>query len=57
MVIVAWHPVATSKLRSKPYLTRWIDVLEFSCQQILEYIDKYPFSSKSDASPSQLNAI
>ena len=59
MVIVASRPVATDKLRRKPQLTSRIEVLGFSNQQILEYIDKYPFTSavsKSDTSPSQLKA-
>ena len=55
MIIVASRPVATGKLRSKPHVTRRIEVLGFSYQQILEYIDKYPFTSKS-TSPAQLKA-
>ena len=59
MVIVASRPVATDKLRSKPHVTRRIEVLGFSCQQIFDYIDNYPFTSdtpNSDTSPSQLKA-
>ena len=54
MVIVSSRPVATGELRSKAHVTRRIEVLGFSHQQILEYIDKYPFTSKSDTLPSQL---
>ena len=56
MIIVASRPVATEKLRSQPHMTRRIEVLGFSQQQIFEYIDKYPFTPNSDASPSQLKA-
>ena len=56
MIIVASRPVATGKLRSKSHVTGRIEVLGFSHQQILEYIDKYPFTSKSETSPSQLKA-
>ena len=51
---MASRPVATGKLRSQPHVTRRIEVLGFSQQQIFEYIDKYPFTANSDASPSQL---
>ena len=59
MFIVASSPVATGKLRSKPHVTRRIEVLGNSQKQIFEYIDKYPFTSdtpNSDTSPSQLKA-
>ena len=56
MIIVASRPVATGKLRSQPHVTRRIEVLGFSQQQIFEYIDNYPFTPNSDASPSQLKA-
>ena len=56
MIIVASRPVATGELRSKAHVTGRIEVLGFSHQQILEYIDKYPFTSKSETSPSQLKA-
>ena len=56
MIIVASRPVATEKLRSQPHMTRRIEVLGFSQQQIFEYIDNYPFTANSDASPSQLKA-
>ena len=54
MIIVASRPVATGKLRSQPHVTRRIEVLGFSQQQIFEYIDNYPFTPNSDTSPSQL---
>ena len=59
MIILASRPIATGKLRSKPHVTRQIEVLGFSQQQIFEYIDNYPFTSdtrNSDTSPSQLKA-
>ena len=56
MIIVASRPVATGKLRSKPHVSRRIEVLGFSQQQIFEYIDNYPFTPNSDTSPSQLKA-
>ena len=56
MIIVASHPVATGKLRNQPHVTRRIEVLGFSQQQIFEYIDNYPFTPNSDISPSQLKA-
>ena len=56
MIIVASRPVATEKLRSQPHVTRRIEVLGFSQQQIFEYIDNYPFTANSDTSPSQLKA-
>ena len=56
MIIVASRPVATGKLRSKSHVTRRIEVLGFSQQQIFEYIDNYPFTPNSDTSPSQLKA-
>ena len=56
MIIVASRHVATGKLRSQPHVTRRIEVLGFSQEQIFEYIDNYPFTPNSDASPSQLKA-
>ena len=56
MIIVASRPVATEKLRCQPRVTRRIEVLGFSQQQIFEYIDNYPFNPNSDTSPSQLKA-
>ena len=56
MVIVASRPVATGKLRSKPHVTRRIEVLGFSHQQIFEYIDNYPFSSDTATNDDTLSS-
>ena len=45
MVIVAFRPVATATLRREAPVTRRIEVLGFTQQQIFEYIDKFPFSA------------
>ena len=45
MVIVASRPVATATLRHEAPVTRRIEVLGFTQQQIFEYIDKFPFSA------------
>ena len=50
MVIVASRPVATAKLRRKAPVTKQIEVLGFTQEQIFEYIDKFPFKKSSDAS-------
>ena len=45
MIIVASRPVATATLRREAPVTRRIEVLGFTQQQIFEYIDKFPFSA------------
>ena len=45
MVIVASRPVATAILRDEAPVTKQIEVLGFTQQQIFEYIDKFPFST------------
>ena len=43
MIIVASRPVATATLRREAPVTKRIEVLGFTQQQIFEYIDKFPF--------------
>ena len=45
MVIVASRPVGTAKLRDEAPVTKQIEVLGFTQQQVFEYIDKFPFST------------
>ena len=52
MVIVASRPIATAGLRRKCVITKHIEVIGFSKDQIYEYIEKFPFvhSAKSEMS-------
>ena len=52
MVIVASRPVATAGLRRNCVITKHIEVIGFSKDQIYEYIEKFPFvhSAKSEMS-------
>ena len=52
MVIVASRPVATAGLRRDCDITKHIEVIGFSKDQIYEYIEKFPFvhSAKSEMS-------
>ena len=52
MVIVASRPVATAGLRRDCVITKHIEVIGFSKDQIYEYIEKFPFvhSAKSEMS-------
>ena len=52
MVIVASRPVATAGLRKNFVITKHIEVIGFSKDQIYEYIEKFPFvhSAKSEMS-------
>ena len=52
MVLVASRPVGNGSLRHKPKMTKRVEVLGFSKEQIFDYINKYHFSSdlsRSDA--------
>ena len=44
MVIVTSRPVATTDIRRECTITKYIEVIGFSKEQIHEYIDKFPFS-------------
>ena len=62
MIIVASRPVATAELRHDP-VNKHVEVLGFAKNQILEYIDKFPFKSPRyhdisniDNLPSRLKA-
>ena len=52
MVIAASRPVATAGLRRKCVITKHIEVIGFSKDQIYEYIERFPFvhSAKSEMS-------
>ena len=52
MVIVASRPVATAGLRRNCVITKHIEVIGFSKDQIYEYIERFPFvhSAKSEMS-------
>ena len=52
MVIVASRPVATAGLRMNCVITKHIEVIGFSKDQIYEYIERFPFvhSAKSEMS-------
>ena len=52
MVIVASRPVATGSLRMNCVITKHIEVIGFSKDQIYEYIERFPFvhSAKSEMS-------
>ena len=43
MVIVASRPVATADFRNEDIITKRIEVIGFSSDQIFEYIDAFPF--------------
>ena len=56
MVIVASRPVATAKLRDEAPVTKRIEVVGFTQQQVIEYIDHFPFSADVSNQRANLRA-
>ena len=54
MVIVSSRPVATAIIRKEAPVTKLIEVIGFTKEQIFEYIDKYPFPNDQPNSGDQL---
>ena len=54
MVIVSSRPLATAIIRKKGPVTKLIEVIGFTKEQIFEYIDKYPFPNDQPNSGDQL---
>ena len=54
MVIVSSRPLATAIIRKKAPVTKLIEVVGFTKEQIFEYIDKYPFANDQPNSGDQL---
>ena len=56
MVIVASRPVATAGLRRNYVITKHIEVIGFSKDQIYEYIEKFPFAKPEMSAKDKLKA-
>ena len=53
MVIMTSRPVATTDIRRECTITKYIEVIGFSKEQIHEYIDKFPFSHPGNSEISR----